>query len=163
RGVWRLLRDDRSRDAVETAERYADRLATPTDLAEAFAAAHAAFSELPLDRPRRRGKRFEPSPGYRTSRIAAHLARLAADPTLSVWSVQRHLLRARSRTTWFLASVLRDLLGPLPFRPIPLDPTWSSGNDHAVANLARTLYAEQTFHEWPVLADALEDAGCADP
>jgi hypothetical protein len=31
-----------------------------------------------------------------------------------------------------------------------------------VTNLARTIYAERTFDHLPILADALEDAGCTE-
>ncbi len=57
----------------------------------------------------------------------------------------------------FKCSILRDIFGPLPFRPIVLDPSWLTP---AVVNLARTIYEERTFVLLPILADALEEAGC---
>ena len=42
RDVWHLLADERSRRAVEVAERYADGLATADDLSAAYAAASDA-------------------------------------------------------------------------------------------------------------------------
>jgi hypothetical protein len=61
------------------------------------------------------------------------------------------------------ADVLRDLFGPLPFRPVSLDPAWLSWQGGEVARLARSLYDEGRWQDLPVLADALEDAGCTDP
>jgi hypothetical protein len=45
----------------------------------------------------------------------------------------------------------------------PIDPDWLSANGGAVARLARGIALEQDFHALPVLADALEEAGCQDP
>jgi hypothetical protein len=47
-------------------------------------------------------------------------------------------------------------------RPIQLDPAWLTGNDRAVIHLAATIAGEGSFELMPILADALEDAGCAD-
>jgi anti-anti-sigma factor len=47
--------------------------------------------------------------------------------------------------------------GPLP------EPSWLAWNDGAVSKLARAIYADSAFDRLPILADALEDAGCADP
>src|SRR5262249_5429084 len=55
-------------------------------------------------------------------------------------------------------ALLRDLLGD-PFRPTRLDPSWRGPSVWAVA---RHTYDEGDFAALPVLADALEDAGCTD-
>lgn len=39
---------------------------------------------------------------------------------------------------------------------------WLVWNDRTVTKLARKIYDEQAFHEMPLLADALLDAGCDD-
>jgi hypothetical protein len=51
---------------------------------------------------------------------------------------------------------LRDVFGN-PFRPVTLDPAWRTAN---VVSLARAIYDERAFDRMPILADALEDAGC---
>lgn len=58
------------------------------------------------------------------------------------------------------AALVRDLFGPLPFQPVALDPAWLTGT---VTALARGIYDDRAFHHLPVLADALEDAGCGTP
>jgi hypothetical protein len=59
--------------------------------------------------------------------------------------------------------LLRDIFGN-PFRPTPgIDPGWLTRGGNAVAAVARTVYEGRAFDRLPVLADALEDAGCADP
>lgn len=49
---------------------------------------------------------------------------------------------------------LRDIFG---FRPIAIDPTWLTS---PVVDLARTMYNGRDFSPMPILADALEEAGC---
>jgi hypothetical protein len=56
------------------------------------------------------------------------------------------------------ANLLRDIFGN-PFRHVTLDPSWKTP---AVVQLARSLYEERRFEDMPVLADALEEAGCQD-
>ena len=58
----------------------------------------------------------------------------------------------------YQAGVLRDLVGN-PFAPPALDPAWRT---EAVVGLARGVYEDRAFDRLPVLADALEDAGCDD-
>ena len=58
-----------------------------------------------------------------------------------------------------LATVVRDIVGN-PFRPVALDPSWRT---EAVVALAAGIYADRAFDRLPVLADALDDAGCAHP
>jgi hypothetical protein len=52
--------------------------------------------------------------------------------------------------------LLHDIIGN-PFRSIALDPSWLSPT--AVA-LARQIYESRDFTAMPILADALQDAGC---
>ena len=54
------------------------------------------------------------------------------------------------------ARILRDLIGN-PFRSVALDPRWQS---ETVLALATGIYAERAFDRMPILADALEEAGC---
>jgi len=55
-------------------------------------------------------------------------------------------------------ALLNDIFGN-PFRPVSFDPAWRT--DTAVA-LARTMYDARDFGAMPILADALQDAGCED-
>jgi hypothetical protein len=54
-------------------------------------------------------------------------------------------------------ALIRCLVGN-PFRPAAVDPRWLTSD---VVELARGLYAERAFDRLPILADALQDAGCA--
>ena len=54
---------------------------------------------------------------------------------------------------------LRDIFGN-PFRPIAFDPAWRS---EAAVGIARGIYEDRAFERLPILADALQDAGCEHP
>ena len=52
--------------------------------------------------------------------------------------------------------LLRDIFGN-PFRPIVADPAWLTPT---VQFIAVALYQDRAFDRLPILADALEEAGC---
>ncbi|MBN9122462.1 MAG: hypothetical protein J0I06_25515 [Planctomycetes bacterium] len=52
--------------------------------------------------------------------------------------------------------LLSEIFGN-PFRPVVFDPAWRASD---VALLANGIYAERAFDRMPILADALQDAGC---
>ena len=60
------------------------------------------------------------------------------------------------------SDLLRDMFGPLPFRPVTVEPAWLAWNAGTVVKLAQTIYGNRAFDRMPILADALEDAGCHD-
>jgi hypothetical protein len=55
------------------------------------------------------------------------------------------------------AALVREVFGN-PFRPVSLDPAWRTP---AVLQLAQALYDDRAFDQLPILADALEEAGCS--
>jgi hypothetical protein len=211
RRVWGLLRDDRSRHAVEAAERVADGLATEAErlaaVGEACLATHGGKEQAA-----RQGQleAWRSSSAYH----AAHAAAYAADSSgpwdfafLHSDKALRHRDgRIRSaaqalregpnyvhhpdkgvRSALYAACayggavgapmgeelaaqcvLLRCIVGN-PFRPSAIDPLWLAWNGGAVSKLARAAYEERRLPSGEldparlaVLADALEDAGCAD-
>jgi hypothetical protein len=52
--------------------------------------------------------------------------------------------------------LIRDIFGN-PFRPITLNPSWLTST---VIALVTGIYSEKAFDRMPILADALQDAGC---
>jgi hypothetical protein len=54
------------------------------------------------------------------------------------------------------ATLLRDIFGN-PFRRVSIDPSWLTSTALA---LARGMYESRDFGAMPILADALQDAGC---
>ncbi len=55
-----------------------------------------------------------------------------------------------------LVSIIRDIFGN-PFRPVAFSPEWRTST---ATSLARQMYAAREVCAMPILADALQDAGC---
>ena len=67
---------------------------------------------------------------------------------------QRTLLRERVGREFGIQ--FRDVAGN-PFRPVVADPAWLTSK---VVAIATAIYADRAFDRMPILADALEEAGC---
>jgi hypothetical protein len=135
---WHLLTDERSRQAVLVAERYADGAATRRELRFAFSCAADAYAYA--------------ASGAGDARAAAGAAN-AAHPEDDYYAA--HVTPPEDHP-----ALLRDLFGPLPFRAVQVGSTTLTP---AAVALARAIYEERRFEEMPVLADALEEAGCDHP
>jgi hypothetical protein len=163
RRAWHLLADLRIRKAVETAERYADKAASETELEDAsdaaevvyrfckhntggHAAAHAVVSSTAagLD-------------AFRTAVLAAQGIVNPKDIAEPSECERVGLDAERAEQT----SVLRDIVGN-PFRSVVIDPSWLTWHDGSVLKMARAIYEGRKFDRMPALANALERAGCAD-
>jgi hypothetical protein len=59
------------------------------------------------------------------------------------------------------ATLLREIFGT-PFLPAEVEPSWLTWNLGTVVRLAKGIYEDRVFDHMPILADALEDAGCQD-
>jgi hypothetical protein len=153
RRIWPLLVDARSRNAVEVAEQHAD---SPSligaELDRARDAARAAYQDAPA------GQDAAPLAAvYATYATANEAADRVSSTILSVAGPGADCV------------LLRDLFGnPFGTRPT-LDSGWLSSNDSIVKRLAEEVYEDRALPEGTldnvglcVLADALEDAGCAD-
>ena len=139
--ICRLLRggesSDRLRSAVAVAERYADGEATDEELAAMCEAAEAEGIMAPPCEP------FAWTAAYDS--IWLH-----ASPPLTAD------VNAGVRAT--VLALLRDVFGN-PFRPVAVESRWLTSS---VLALARVAYVERAFDRLPVLADALQEAGCED-
>jgi hypothetical protein len=147
--AWDHLPDPRSRFAVEVAERLADGLASPEEVVQARETAWAAASD----------HRF--TPPY----AAWDLLTQTPTPSHIIASILGWHRRGRNpQEAARISALFRDIVAN-PFRPppAPLPPFVLACSDGTVVNLARGIYEERAFDRLPILADALEEAGCADP
>jgi hypothetical protein len=178
RRIWQLLPDETCRSLVESAEQYADGgISEPafdalsavasevtgnyyTDTAPTGSASETAFvasiaaARSILKNPRRipSGARpLAPSSAWQPASSAAANDKVAYDWTLPALDAARKAEQATQ------CGLLRDILGPLPFRPVTLDRSWLTST---VTSLAQAIYTDRAFDRLPILADALEDAGC---
>jgi hypothetical protein len=81
------------------------------------------------------------------------------------WYAVRYSIGNGGDTGFGLAGclpIIADLFGN-PFRPVSLEPAWLAWRDGTVRRLAAAIYEERRFADLPVLADALEEAGCDNP
>ncbi len=161
RRIWPLLTDERSRAVVEAAEQSVDGLLSPAALRERYTVAYSA----------------NPGPRPEVERVAAR----AAASTASVYPLNaigivaaanalRHGSQPADRAGEGREQcrLLRCVFGN-PFRPVAVDPAWLAWNGGTVGRLAEAAYQERelpsghlTTSRLALLADALEDAGCAD-
>jgi hypothetical protein len=149
--------DQRTRDAVDAGERFADGCGSRADLDSARSAARAAQEEAWQAAGRREtapsvaaGVALAACAGgfYATKRALEDLHRL--------WEPEgAGRPDARYRR---LSQVVRCLFGN-PFRPVAFDLRWRTAD---AVGLARAIYEDRAFDRLPLLADALMDAGCGD-
>jgi hypothetical protein len=55
------------------------------------------------------------------------------------------------------AQCTRDVFGPILVHRLTRQRSWLTGN---VVGVAQAIYTDRAFDRLPILADALEDAGC---
>jgi hypothetical protein len=159
RTAWDQLAKPTGQEAVLVIERYADGL----ESRQALDSARAAVWALPVARdPRAYVTAHGPCQAHWGAITPAHAALPHA------YDAAQNAARYAQRAVGFadgaaFAGLLRDIFGN-PFRPAPaLEPAWLAWNDGTVAKMAAAIYDGRRFADLPLLADALEDAGCADP
>ncbi len=86
--------------------------------------------------------------------LAGYTATLGSQP-----NYQELRANAREAVLPYWADLVRDILGN-PFQSVSVIPVWLAWNDGALAKIAQAIYDERAFDRMPILADALEDAGC---
>lgn len=149
RMVWRTVTEADSQRAVEIAERFADRLESHIGLriAQRFAQDHCDTfpSNMPLQL------------AFLTAEPEVHVAAVA-HTTFEVMVPDYHERSgpAGKAANRRLANLVREIF---PFPDRPFDPAWQTA---AVLELANGMYGARDFTAMPILADAIEEAGCSD-
>ena len=160
RQIWHLLTDDRSRNAVQVAERYADDAATNSERIEAANAAYVAYANAANVAYAATNVAYA---AYATAYAAADAttaARAAATAAYADVNGTYVAANATNATNAAVqASLLREIFGN-PFRPSIIDPAWWQWDDGCIANMVLSAYKEECWDTLPIIADALEDAGC---
>ena len=138
RRVVHMLRDPRSYRAFEVAERFADGTAEIEELNEAAAGALEVANYM-----------------ARVSATGWNAARTVALAAGEAWAAA-----ARAAEMAADADLVPEVFGN-PFRPVPAaESGWAAAGE--VVRMARAMYQARSFTDAPLLADALQDAGCAD-
>ncbi len=146
------------RPAREVAERYVDGTATLEDIARVRAVVEKALADDPY--PNDLMHNTLPDQGGK----ALNLFRLATGELNSFLEISGDDMPYLRPFPFYGSEpreedLLRDVFGN-PFAPIPvIDPAWLTST---VTALAKGIYEERAFDRMPILADALQDAGCTD-
>jgi hypothetical protein len=149
---WNDLNDDRLKEAVEVAEHFADGLVRIEELS-------ATFHRIEwLTSP----DQYAPQQ-FRTLRTA-RWAISTCEPKAfqTVFNVANHPFGQRKEADVarrVLCDLLRCVFGN-PFRKPSFPKAWRT---ETVMALAAGIYEQRAFDRLPILADALEEAGCDDP
>jgi hypothetical protein len=151
RWVWHLLPDAPCRSAVEVAERFAEGQATRQELDAAFAATVPCVRGHPYGKAR-----------YHAASAALDAVRPEVSwASFAACKASFGVNGDMSNDHGQVCDLLRDVFGN-PFRPVTVERSWLKWNDGTVPKMAQAIYDERAFDRLPVLADALEDAGCAE-
>jgi hypothetical protein len=153
RRIWHLLRDVRSRQGVETAERFADHAVKRKELHRANMNASTVVRAATANGCR--------SPAYNAAFAALAVTEKEQVGYWAFFSQTVDYVRLASDTNPLVeqqaqTTIIFDIFGN-PFRPVTFNPAWRTGN---VTAIAQAIYEERRFTDLPILADALEEAGC---
>ena len=169
RRIWHHLPDERNRRAVTVAERFADDLATKEEMEKVCQAAQVVSHSF--------------QPPWNAEKVAAYHAAwasgwAASEEAWATWLTSTEATKTMRGAASALqtggdavgperakqSDLLRDIFGN-PFRPVSINPSWLTPT---VSRLTATAYEERALPSGELdsarlamLADALEEAGCA--
>ncbi len=158
RRIWSLIDQQLYRDAVEVAEQYADQLIIGKVRKSLSKRVRVDYKQS-WSRPQANRKAGYAALMCLQKNIAWHPVSQEA----AVWAVcatASESERDATEAAEYAAQVvlLRDIFGPLPFRPMIASPRWLTSG---VVTLAQQMYDSRDFAPMSLLANALEEAGCA--
>jgi hypothetical protein len=172
--ICHLLPDPVARATVQTVEGFADGLVSLADFSAAQRRAFVRCRELEGRWRASRGARRDelrpthealglaavviwgsaPSTAYYGSSTALHVLASLTNPGGGKGNVASKRRSVTERVGQ--CRILRDIFGN-PFRPVTVDPAWRTTT---AVQLAQGMYDSRDFSAMPILADALQDAGC---
>jgi hypothetical protein len=168
RRIWESLPTE-GREAVEVSERFADGLVLSTEVQAAFERLEGIAQE--------RGRPWAPdtltyaissagdasAPHATTvpmavsaASTASKAAGCAAGDAVPDEEYDRAYYAAERQEASEQARLVREVFGN-PFRLVAFNPAWRTTD---VTLLAKGIYDEKAFDRMPILADALQEAGC---
>jgi hypothetical protein len=162
RRLWELLSDERSRQAIDIAERYADAKTTEGELENAADAACAVCDADGDAGSKQSGAPDDPF--RRIASLAAYNVALplgwwgAAPAFVAPYEIAREVVPNSAAEAAAQCGLVRDIFGN-PFRSVSIDATWRTSK---VVVLAQEIYDNRAFDRLPALADALAEGGCTD-
>src|SRR5262249_523298 len=155
--IWGQLRDERSRNAVEVAERYADGMVDNEQLGVARKGAERVLSNPWVYREFETGAKAASQVAdqvlyLRASDYAGTAARYDAFDRVVSSGGRRLPPGIREAELTAQTDLIRCLIGD-PFHNIAIAPSWLAWNGGSVRKLAQVIYDERRFEDLPILAD----------
>jgi hypothetical protein len=144
-----LFTDQRTRRLLDMTEQFTDGLVTKSELASASQASRGMIDGT-------RGWFTLPEHAALGLICAASTSREAVGRAIEAAQYVAYALRELPRVSPGNATLVREVFGN-PFRPVPFNQAWRTTD---LTRLANGIYAEKAFDRMPILADALQDAGC---
>jgi hypothetical protein len=159
RRIWPILNRKKLRQAIEVAERFADGRAREDERNMAYRSVAQSLRYYDVDTVEGQEELHACLYVLGTPAFAGTFA-----PEMALEAKIAHHPRGDVRTFESEAqmALLRDIFGPLLFRWIEFDPEWHNWNEGRLGQLALTIYEEERVDLLPILADALQEAGCTD-
>ena len=156
-----LLPEPRALEWVEVIEEFADGRTSARNLASVNRAIRSANAvHQPL--PNRAKNAARSALGFLSAPSGSYVdSDHGAFWVLDVLDLHGPRQERKAIRRWQEEKVLqigRDVFGN-PFRPVAFSPPWRTA---VVTALADAAYTERVFDRLPIIADALEDAGCTD-
>ena len=166
RRLWHAPEMASARPAVETWERLAEGAAGPQEVGAAARVLRQLRESVTIVMGGEWGQSFCDAEDYHPEPWMTALRTCEAMDVLAGRLVRRAAGLEDGRPDWGHRAAeqrgQRDLVRCLfanPFRPVTCDPAWRTPT---ATGLAHGIYAERAFDRLPILADALQDAGCQD-
>ena len=156
--AWRvldLIPDERFKTTLETAEKFADGVATEADMKACRRLMKLLFEPYL--------NQFSPEAAAATTIICTLEKKVSSalhGYEKAQWArgevTRPDFNKGCREEEVFQCLLARDIFGN-PFRPITLSPSWLTST---VISLAQQMYDSRDFSAMPILADALMDASC---
>ncbi len=188
RSIWQFLTERNGRVAVEMSERYADAVVNQRELAKARRNAQKTLTTINKAQPQAYENSRDAGEAGSILMTAINAAESSADKDSfsAAWSANtcaahtkgfqaaalgapasyddsdiyvREELAGREKQYLRQRHLLHDIFGN-PFRTLTIAPSWLSWNNVTIPKLAPGIYTNRAFDRLPILADALEVAGC---
>jgi hypothetical protein len=153
RRIEHLLPNKQCKAVLKALERYIEGRCTAEQLAKAKWIAHESYF----------GQTRQPRLRARANGLAVSALITCGDSLFhTMGTAQTAAAEATGRAVIEIeeekgqSDLVRDIFGN-PFQPVTMDSSWQTST---VVALAKAIYKEEAFDRMPILADALEDAGC---
>jgi hypothetical protein len=152
RGVWDWMTDERSRRAVDVAELHADGIAPESEMQVAHGEAELALGTTGNTAMDAAWFVSWGEAGESAVHVLYYCSHASYADSFRFWTYKRKAEQTRR----FQLTVEHDIFGN-PFRPVTFTPNWRTTT---ALQLAQAMYESRDFSPLPILADALQEAGC---